>query len=241
MKKTSLFPFLVIVLTMTACASQATQPQTPPIATEAPPLLTEAPATLPQTDSEAEASSHAWKEIRDLRFGIGLAVPCSWIVTPMPPEGFISSMGLRNYDDAFLAANSEKGTWKNGIAPQGVVAMDITAVTGIDPNLTMVESYMQFVDTTTSAFVSSEEKQIGNHVMTLITLQNLLNPSEPNTTVYLAGLAPDAILIFNTSPAEAINSSDIQAILSSFAGVQDEPVTMPTVEPSSALTDSTCQ
>lgn len=240
MKKTNLLLFILIASLSAACTPQILSTPTQIPTHEQTPLPAPATDSAPTAESNTQALSSAWKEIRDPRFGFGLAVPCWWIVNPMPVEGYIASMGIRSYDDAFFAANSEKGFWKNSVVPQGAVSMDITAATGIDPSLSMVEAYMQFVDTTSSAFVSSEERQVGNHIMTLITLQNLLNPAEPNTTGYVVGLAPDAILIFNTYPANAINSSDVQAILTSFAGVQDEPVTLPTVQPSPALTDPSC-
>lgn len=181
-----------------------------------------------------------WTELRDERFGFGIAVPCWWQVTSMPAEGIIATMTVRNYDEQFFLAHSEKGAWKGGRPPQGVMSMDITAATGIDPSLSMLDAYLQYVDTSTYAVLSTQEKIINDKVYSVVAMKNQINPNEPASVVYLKGLTPDSILIFRAFPTEAIFSADALSILGSFASVPDETIVLPNVMPSPALIGAAC-
>jgi hypothetical protein len=222
---------ILIFALLTSCAPQADA--TPPassttaLPTQSNPIFNPDPAWL-------------WTEVRDERFGFGIAMPCWWQIAPMPAEGVIATMTIRNYDEPFFLANSDSGTWKGGRPPQGVMSMDITAATGIDPTLSIVDAYLQLVDTATYAVLTTQEKNIGGRTYTVVALKNQINPSEPASVVYLKGLTPDSILIFRAFPTEAIFSADAQAIFSSFAGVPDEEVVFPDFIPSPALINVAC-
>src|SRR5688572_5311161 len=219
----------------TTPASPSDNPATPLIPTNLPVQPTQAGS------SPSLISNSLWQEQRNERFGFGIAVPCWWEVTPMPAQGVLSSMTIRSYDEAFFLANSEKGTWLGGIAPEGAISMDITAATGIDPNLTMSQAYLQLIDTNIYMVSNVIERSVGNNLFTIFVLNNMMNPSEPASLVYVTGLAPDAILIFSTTPTQAIHSSDAQAILSSYAGAKDEPVIFPKIQPSKQLINKACE
>lgn len=244
MKKnlTILFVLIIIVLMLILIPQLETSPQTSSDHSTA--LLT--PTGLPAQPTQADSAPSIippllWQEQRDERFGFGIAVPCWWEVTPMPLEGFIASMTIRSYDEAFFLANSAKGVWLGGVAPEGAISMDITAATGIDPTLTTTEAYLQLVDANIYTVNNVIEKSVGNNAFTIIILKNKLNTTEPDSLVYITGLAPNAILIFSTTPTQAIHSSDAQAILSSYAGTQDEPITFPKIPPSRPLINKACE
>lgn len=198
--------------------------------------------TLAQPAPQEEAVSGAvlWREVRNERFGFGIAVPCWWEITPMPADGVISSMTIRSFDEAFFAANSEKGVWLGGVPPQGAVSMDITAATGMDPSVNITDSYAQLVDGTLYSIIHSQERTIGENLFTVITLQNLINENEAPSVVHVSGLSPDTILIFSVYPVDAIRNSDVQAILASYAGTSAEAINLPKIPPQPALTNKAC-
>jgi hypothetical protein len=203
---------------------------------------TEMPAQPTQADSSPSVvDSLLWTEHRNERFGFGIAVPCWWEVTPMPAEGFIASMTLRSYDEAFFLANSEKGVWFGGVAPEGAVSIDITAATNIDANLSLTKAYLQLIDTNTYTINNVVERSVGSNPFTIFVLQNLINPTEAGNIVYATRLAPNAMLVFSTTPAQAIQSIDVQAILSSYAAVAEEPITFPRIQPSKPLMNKSCE
>lgn len=225
--------FLLALIFLTACSPQATP-------TASPPDVSETDSATEQNSSRDPSTAWLWKEIRDERFGFGLAVPCWWEVTDMPADGIIASMTVRNYDEAFFTKYSDKGSWIGGNPPQGVISMDITAVTGIDPTLSLEEAYLTSVDSSTYTVTSSQEKDINGRIYTVIALKNQKNQSEPTSIVYIKGLAPDTILIFSTTPNEAMFSNDAQAIFSSFSSVPDEEIVIPQLLPSNALINVAC-
>jgi hypothetical protein len=221
--------FLIITL-LSACAPA-----------DATPPASSATALPTQSESIFQPSpSILWTEIRDERFGFGFAMPCWWQFTEMPAEGILSTMTIRNYDDNFFIRNSENGVWKGGRPPQGVMSMDITVATGIDPTLSMVDAYLTLVDTETYSVLSTQERNISDRVYTVVALKSQINPSEQASIVYLKGLTPDSILIFSTYPTEAIFSSDAQLIFGSFASVEDEAVILPDVIPAPAVINMAC-
>lgn len=180
-----------------------------------------------------------WKEFREPRFGFGIVIPCWWQVTPMPVDGEVSTMNIRNYDDAYFLKYSENGTWKGGTPPQGVISIDITALS-IDPNLSIEEAYMQRVDPNTTELVSAKERNFGNNTYTVITIRNKTSPNYPALTVYAIGLNSNTMLAFIAYPPQEFSASDVQAILASFAGNKAQSVTVPEVAPSPALSDMSC-
>lgn len=222
---------LILIVTMLSACAPAKA--TPPASAE---------TALPtQSESILQPSpTWLWSEIRDERFGFGLAIPCWWQYTKMPAEGILSTMTIRNYDDDFYATYSENGVWKGGRAPQGVISMDITVASDIDPALSLVDAYLTLIDTETYSVVSTQDRNISDNIYTVVALKNQNNPNEQTSVIYLKGLTPDSILIFKSYPTEAIFSTDAQVILGTFASAQEQEVVLPEVMPAPALISAAC-
>ncbi len=198
------------------------------------------PATeaVPATSVPAAEPSRAWKEVRDTRYGFGLAVPCWWLVTPIPEQAMGGVMTIANYDETYFAANSNKGYWD---WPNGTLKIDIAPFEGVDPNLSDVDAYMKFVDTSMEGLVSSETKQIGAHTMNVLTMQNMVNQNEPPYQIFILRLAADKLLLINPIPKSIINTPDFQTMLNSLVLTPQEQVVLPTTDPSATpLIEASC-
>ena len=91
--------------------------------------------------TRAPSANGAWVEYRDPRYGIGLAYPCWWVMYPIPAEGSGAALSLRSFDEDYFRANSVKGQWKDGVAPEGVYAADFLVFEGIDPAASNADAY----------------------------------------------------------------------------------------------------
>src|SRR5690606_8579769 len=134
----------------------------------------------------------------------------------------------------------ENGVWKGRRAPQGVISMDITVASDIDPALSLVDAYLTLIDTETYSVVSTQDRNISDNIYTVVALKNQNNPNEQTSVIYLKGLTPDSILIFKSYPTEAIFSTDAQVILGTFASAQEQEVVLPEVMPAPALISAAC-
>ncbi|MBE0683983.1 MAG: hypothetical protein IH589_18945 [Anaerolineales bacterium] len=238
MKKT--IPFLLILIAMlaAACTPQAEPTPIQLPASEPSPLPTPETVTLPQTDSSPGQSSPAWKEIRNLRFGFGLAVPCWWLVRPIPAEGFGGVMTLANYDETYFMANSNKGYWD---WPNGALKIDAVVMENADPALPDKEAYMAFVDASMQGLISSKTQQTGAHTATVLKFSNLVNTNDPPVKVFIYRLAPDKLLAINPIPQSIIDTPDFQAILASIALTPLEQIVLPSIPPAATpLIDASC-
>lgn len=233
--KKILIPLLTICLAAACSSLQATPtPQALPPLEQTPPALTEEPVPVPQ----AESLSAAWKEVRDARYGFGLAVPCWWLVSPIPSQSFGGVMGLTNYDEAYFMANSQKGFWN---WPNGTLKIDVVVMENINPALSDTDAYMAMVDTSMEVLVASETRQTGLHTATVVTLQNQINQNDPSIRIFLYRLAPDKFIMFNPIPQNIIDTPDFQAILASIALTPQETVTIPTSAPAATpLIEASC-
>jgi hypothetical protein len=233
--KKILIPLLTIFLAAACSPLQATPAlQAIPPLVQTLPTLTEEPAPVPQ----AESPSAAWKEVRDARYGFGLAVPCWWLVSPIPPEGFGGVMGLTNYDEAYFMANSQKGFWD---WPNGTLKIDVVVMEDINPALSDTDAYMAMVDTSMEGLVAFEAKQTGLHTATVLTLQNQVNQNDPPVRIFLYRLAPDKLIMLNPIPQSIIDTPDFQAILASIVLTPQEPVLIPTSLPiATPLIEASC-
>jgi|GEM_PF-6933645 len=217
----------LLTIFLAAACSPLQQTPTPQAITpleQTPPVLTEESAPVPQ----AEFPSAAWKEVRDARYGFGLAVPCWWLVSPIPPEGFGGVMGPTNYDEAYFMANSQKGFWD---WPNGTLKIDVVVMKNINSALSDTDAYMAMVDTSMEGLVASETKQTGTHTTTVLTIQNQINQNDPPIRIFLYRLAPDKLIMLNPMPQSIIDTPDFQAILSSIALTPQETVSIPTSAP----------
>lgn len=233
--KTKLFVFLLlVVLLVSACAPMTAAPEPNIVVSEEPlPIPTEAePAPQPELPI-----STAWKAVRDPRYGFGLAVPCWWLVSPIPQEGFGGVMTIKNYDEGFFNAHSTKGNWD---WPFGSLKLDVIVMEGADPAKTDAEAYMQFVDPTMTGLVAAEPMQIGAHNATVLMLSNMVNTDDPNVNLFIFRLAPDKLLMVAPIPQNIVNTPDFQAILASIVLKPEEQIALPLIAPTPALIDATC-
>lgn len=235
------FTFLIVFsVLLAACA-----PQSAPLPTEVP--ATEVPivSTIPvqptvevQSTPEPPSANSAWVQYRDPRYGIGVAYPCWWVMYPIPAEGNGATLSLRSFDEDYFHANSVKGQWKDGVAPEGVFTADFVVLEGVDPAKSNAEAYP--IDLSMNAIFSSEDKLIGQNQATVIRLKDLVNGDAPLFTVILFRLAPDKLLGFVTQQQDRLDSADLQGILTSLSLSPDQPITVPTVAPHPPLIPAAC-
>jgi hypothetical protein len=234
MKTKSLIFLLLVVLIVSACAPTVATPEPASVDTEEPLLI----PTEPESTQRPEPPiSTAWKAVRDPRYGFGLAIPCWWLVSPIPEQGFGGVMTIKNYDEAYFNAHSTKGFWE---WPNGTLKLDVIIMTGVDPAKPDAEAYMKFVDPTMTGLVSAEPQQIGSHTATVVTLANLVNTNDPDTKLFIFRLAPDKLLMVAPIPQSIIDTPDFQAILTSIVLTPDEQVALPTITPAPALINAPC-
>jgi hypothetical protein len=240
------FTLLVLLSALlAACAPQPVPDPTDVPAAEA--TATEAPmvSTLPvqpttQSTPEPSSANGAWAEYRDPRYGIGLAYPCWWVMNPIPAEGSGGALSLRSFDEVYFRANSVKGQWKDGVAPEGVYAADFLVFEGIDPAASNADAYAGLIDPSMEEIVSSEDTLIGQNQATVIQLQNLVNSNDPLFTAILFRLAPDKLMIFVTQQQDRLDSADAQGILNSLSLSPDQPIVVPAYAPHPPLIAAAC-
>ena len=238
MKKTNLLLFILIASLLAACIPQAFTTPTQIPTQQQTPLLSPATDSVPTAESNSQASPTAWKEIRDPRFGFGLAVPCWWIVSPIPSEGIGGVLGLANYDEAYFMANSQKGYWD---WPNGTLKIDVVVFENINPSLPDAEAYKEMANSDTEEIASVTTQQTGAHTATVLTIQNLVNQNDPPIRVFIYRLAPEKLIMINPIPQSIIDTPDFQALLASIALASNEQITMPPAPPTSApLIDASC-
>lgn len=238
------FVLMIIISTLLlgACALQSTR-STSAEGNPAEIAESTSPVLLPSqiaVATKAPTEGKTWIEYRDTRFGIGLATPCWWNLTPMPTEGMGGFIGLRSFDEAYLLSHSTKGGWQNGIYPEGVFAIDIVVTEQIDPTKSNAEAWSSMLDPTITSIVASEEIMIGQNQATRVELENMVNSSDPNVIVYLFRLAPDKIILFNLLQQDRLDSPDIQGILTSLSLNPDQAIILPDVTPHAPLIAAPC-
>jgi hypothetical protein len=234
---------LVLAALLAACAPQpAPAPTTIPV-TEVPTVVSTPPVqptveiqSTPTTEQPAAKSP--WIQYRDPRYGIGLAYPCWWIMYPIPAEGSGATLSLRSFDEDYFRANSIKGQWKGGVAPEGAFTADFLVFEGIDPAASNADAYPR--DPETSAIVSSEDVLIGKNQATVIQLKDLVNSNDSLFKAILFRLAPDKLMIFITQQQDRLDSVDFQGILNSLSLSPDQPILIPTTEPHPPLINAAC-
>lgn len=236
MKNKSLLLFFLFAVIVSACA-----PSVAPTEESPAPIPTKEPQAVPtQTEPAPQPEQPiytAWRAVRDQRYGFGLAVPCWWIVNPIPEGGYGGTMTIYNYDEAYFNAHSTKGFWE---WPNGTLKLDVIVMEGVDPAKSDVDAYIQFVDPSMTGLVSAEPLQVGSHTVTIATLSNLVNTADPNTKLFIFRLSSDKLLMINPIPQSIINTSDFQAILASIVLKPDEQIILPTITPAPALIDASC-
>lgn len=234
MKHKSLLSLLLVVLFVNACAPSVVPTEAPPA-----PISTEETISIPTPTEPApqpeQSAITSWRPVRDPRYGFGFAIPCWWLTNPIATDGALYT--IKNYDDAYFNANSNKGFWD---WPNGTLKLDVIVMEGIDPAKSDIDGYLQFSDPTMESLVSVESQQFGSHTGTVATLANPVNTNDPNTKVFFVRLTPDKLLMINPVPQSIIDTSDFQVLLSSIVITADEQITLPNITPAPALIDASC-
>jgi len=228
---------LGISLLISACTSaiMPTEDVPTPTSTEKPaPIALE---TTPNYRDEPDPAWQFWKEVHNTRYGFGLAVPCWWLVDPIPAEGFGGVMTIKNYDEEYFNMHSNKGFWD---WPNGSMKIDVVIMEGIDPVKSDADAYMQFVDPSTTGLVSTEQQRVGKNLATVLTLSNLVNANDPNTKIFAFRHKRNSLIIVVPTPQTAIDTPDFQAILASFVLTKYEGISLPMTIPSPALIKARC-
>lgn len=224
-------PFLILlVLLISACSSSVTILETPSAASSA---TTPAAALASKTSTQ----SNLWKTVRDPRYGFGLAVPCWWLVSPIPADGLGGVMTIKNYDEAYFNTHSTKGFWN---WPNGTLKLDVVVMEGVDPSKSAADAYQALMDTASEKIIAVQSQATGSHTATELTIANLNNTADQNTRIFVYRLTPDKIIVINPTPQNIIDTPEFQAMLSSLAMTPDEQVTLPTIVPAPALINTTC-
>jgi hypothetical protein len=228
---------LLIAFSINGCGQVATpkNPALPTAAETAPPPPASTNTVVPIQVTELTPT--VWKEVRDERFGFGIAVPCWWLIMPITPGGIGGTMIIKNYDDAYFNAHSNKGFWD---WPNGTLKLDVIIFEGADPSKSDAEAYMANVDPTMEGLVSVETQQTGSHTATVLTLTNLINTNDPNSRVFIYRFVQNKLLLINPVPQSIIDTPDFQALLSSIVLSPEEQINLPTITPAPALIDASC-
>ena len=164
--KTKINVLVLFVLLISACA-----PVTESTNISVEPLQTEEPLPAPTEDTAPQSElpvSTAWRAVRDMRYGFGFAIPCWWQTNPIESDGALYT--VRNYDDAYFNANSNKGFWE---WPNGTLKLDLVVFEGVDPALSDADAYIQIADPSMVGLVSADVRQFGSHAGTITVLANL--------------------------------------------------------------------
>jgi len=240
-RKNSVATFLIASILLGACAPQVTHE---PVPLETHQVETLPPESSPPTETvpetEMPVANSEWVTYRDPRYGIGLAYPCWWAITPMPTEGYGGSITLRSFDEDYFRAHSTKGNWNDSVPPEGVFAIDIGVFEGFDPTLSTTDAWVSMSDPTMNVIASSEERAIGQNQATVIQMQDVNNSDNPPFTMYLFRLSPDKILMFSPLFQDRLDAADVQGILNSLSLHPDQPVVAPAFAPHKPLIAAAC-
>jgi len=231
--KTKIYVLALFVMLLGACA-----PAVQPTETAVEPQPIEEPLPVPTDETAPQPELPvvtSWRAVRDPRYGFGFAIPCWWLTNPIDIDGALYT--VKNYDDAYFNANSQKGFWE---WPNGTLKLDLVIFEGADTTKSDADAYIQLADPSMTGLVSAEIRQFGSQTGTVTVLANLDNPNSPNATVILFRLAPDKLLMINPVPQSIIDTPDFQALLSSVVLTQDEEITLPIITPAPALIDASC-
>jgi hypothetical protein len=230
-------PRLLTLLALTAALLSACLPSArgiPPAVDPAEGPATQEGGTPPA--AEPVEPHPLWLELRDQRYGFGIALPCWWAVTPTPLEGFVAAMTVRSYDDAYAAANTDKGWWSDGDWPEGVIKIDFVVFDDIDPADSLLESFTRFLDPQMTAVISSREEKVGENTALLVFTEDLRSETDRETfTVYLYRLAGGQLLVVSVIPNRALDTDDVQGILTSLALSLEADVNLPIFAPGEAI------
>jgi len=230
--KTKINILALFVMLLGACAPAVQPTET---AVEPQPIEEHLPVPTEETAQPELPVVTSWRAVRDTRYGFGFAIPCWWLTNPIATDGALYT--VKNYDDAYFNAHSQKGFWE---WPNGTLKLDIVVFEGVDTTKSDADAYIQLADPSMTGLVSAEIQQFGSHSGTAAVIANLDNPNSPNVTVFLFRLAPERLLMVNPIPQTIIDTPDFQALLTSVVLTPDEEIALPLITPAPALIDAAC-
>jgi hypothetical protein len=194
----------------------------------------ESTAVISGTSRGQTSTVGSWIEYRDNWYGYGLALPCYWTLYTIPsqPDAVLT---MASYDEAFFRAHAEKGEWIGGQWPTGAIKMDIMVFEIVTPTLSLPEAVRYLFNTRVDGNIELlEEKSFGSNSAIVAHFISEIRPGEKGRVSFFR-LSPDRVLLVNALPDTALESSDVQGILSSLAVSRQAPVMMPSFPPAPPL------
>ncbi len=242
--KAQYLPILLIVLLTLACGSVQVGVVTPTSEGEIIAMEVTQEPTLEvvsivdeedqPTNEPVEDFSHLWVEYWNPVFNYGLALPSHWEVSTDEQGGF---MITKSYDLEFFRANSMKGGWIGGEAPEGAIKLDFVPFVDIVPEQSLSTAISNILGSNPDMTVvlSVEEITIGDldAVRTTTARPDSLEDTTSNIAIRLS---PEVILLVAAVPNSAHNTSDVQTILSTLVLDKSTPIVKPTTAPFPPLT-----
>lgn len=221
-------------------STSATEPQFGASSNSAPitlaPVTTATPTeseTAPLEAQNTPNASHSplWVAYRDPRYDYGLALPCYWNIYPTD-KNYDGSPSIRSYDEAFFFAHATKGQWNDGVWPAGAVKFDTFVSQGIDPTLSLEEAVQQALNANDFGTIQSMQAvTVGSNSAMQVSLEDPGDANLPDS-FYMFRISPDRLLYFSVMPRHALETPDVQNILSSLAFTPQDEITIPVAPPS---------
>lgn len=222
------FPRLIAALSLLLLSACQPEPISPPVTAQPTPLVQPSPTPPPPEATPTLLSGDpSWALVQDPASGVGFAVPCWWGVTLPAAEGAVRTISVVNYDQAFFEANSERGVWKGGQPPEGVISFDLTLATLEDASASDEAAARQWLASDIQAVESVQPATLGRYPALQVQLRSTVNNEV--STVYAVRAAPRWLALFAITPQSSFSSADIQLILASLALDDSLPVLLPTI------------
>ena len=136
-----------------------------------------------------------------------------------------------------LNANSIKGNWIGGQAPEDAVKLDFVPFDEIVPEQSLEAAISEILgaDPEMTVVLSIEVKTIGDHEAVLVTTARPHNLDDTITSIAFR-LSPETILLVAAYPNSGLYSNDVQIILNSLVLEKSTPIIKPITAPHPPLT-----
>ncbi len=225
-KKNQTITILLLIVFTLACSSVQVGLVTP--------VPEDAAVSLGESEGEMSVStgedfSHLWVEYWNPVYNYGVAIPAHWRVETESQSGY---MMLWSYEQAFFDANSIKGNWANGEAPEGAVKLDFVPFGNIFPeqSLETAASNALGADPEMTTVLSVEPLNIGNFEAVKVTTGRIDNLEDTTSNIAIR-LSPETILYVAAYPNNGHDLDDVQTILSTLVLSKDTPIVKPSTAP----------
>ncbi len=186
-------------------------------------------ATAEENSQTEEDFSNLWVEQWNPVYNYGLAIPAHWRVEIESQSGY---MMLWSYEQEFFDANSIKGNWANGEAPEGAVKLDFVPFDNIVPEQSLATAISNILgaDAEMTTVLSVDPLNIGNFDAVQVTTARPDNLEDTTSSIAIR-LSPDTILLVASYPNSGYQLSDVQTILSTLVLDKSAPIVKPTTAP----------